>query len=66
MKKNNLRIKEDINILDQKNAIEMITTSAFMENGYTPYYVDDMKLAAIMKFFITGYVCIDTEYINNT
>ena len=55
MKKDNLRIKEDINILDQKNAIEMITTSAFMENGYTPYYVDDTKLAAIMKFFITGY-----------
>ena len=55
MKKDNLRIKEDINILDQKNAIEMITTSAFMENGYTPYYVDDTKLAAIMKYFITGY-----------
>lgn len=55
MKKDNLRIKENINILDQKNAIEMITTSAFMENGYTPYYVDDTKLAAIMKYFITGY-----------
>lgn len=55
MKKDNLRIKEDINILDQKNAIEMITTSAFMENGYTPYYVDDTKLAAIMEYFITGY-----------
>ena len=55
MKKDNLRIKENITILDQKNAIEMITTSAFMENGYTPYYVDDTKLAAIMKYFITGY-----------
>lgn len=61
MKKDNLRIKDNINILDQSNAIEMIVTSAFMDDGYTPHYVDDTKLAAIMKYFITGYELEDED-----
>ena len=61
MKKNNLRIKENITFVDQVNAIEAITDAAFKNGRYTPYYLDIRKIEVIMKNFITGYELEEDE-----
>lgn len=59
MKKNNVRIKENITFQDELNAIDYITASNFQidENGevsYTPEYTMSAEMEAYAMFFIDG------------
>lgn len=56
MIKNNLRIKENITLMDQVNAIEFISEYYFQNGRYTPYYAKTAETIAIATYFITGYI----------
>lgn len=53
MKKTNVRIK-DITLADQINAIERIVSSYFVDGDYTPYFVNEALIIAIVDNFIEG------------
>lgn len=55
MKKENLRIKKEITIVDQINAIDNIMDYYFTDGEYTPYYAEVAKVETIVKCFIEGY-----------
>lgn len=63
MKKNNLRIKENITMLDKINAIDNIVNYYFTDGEYTPYYADVAKIETIVKYFVKGYKLEDGEYL---
>lgn len=54
MKKNNVKIKENITLMDQIHAIESITSSYFTDGEYTPYFAELAAILAILRNFITG------------
>ena len=63
MKKENMRIKENITISDQINVINYITDYYFTDGEYTPYYAGIGKIEAIALFFIDGVEFDDDEYV---
>ena len=65
MKKNNMRIKENITIFDQANAIEKIVSSCFTNNIYTPYYRNRGEVIAIIMNFIDGVEFEEKEDVYN-
>ena len=65
MKKNNMRIKENITIFDQANAIEKIVSSCFTNNIYTPYYRNRGEVIAIIMNFIDGVEFEEKENVYN-
>ena len=63
MKKENMRIKENITISDKINVINYITDYYFTDGEYTPYYAGIGKIEAIALFFIDGVEFDDDEYV---
>lgn len=63
MKKENMRIKENITISDQINVINYITDYYFTDGEYTPYYAGIGKIEAIALFFIDGVKFDNDEYV---
>ena len=54
MTKNDVRIKDNITIVDKIRAIEDIVSSYWTDGEYTPYYSDMATVIAIVENFITG------------
>lgn len=54
MTKNDVRIKDNITIVDKIRAIEDIVSSYWTDGEYTPYYADMAMVIAIVENFITG------------
>lgn len=54
MKKNNVRIKDNITFGEQVAAIEKISSSYFDHENYVPYYGMIAKNLAIVTYFIDG------------
>lgn len=63
MKKENVRIKEEITIGDEINAVESIVSSYFMNGDFTPYYSEMQCIIAITENFIEGVEFEDDELI---
>lgn len=60
MKKNNVKIKDNITIVDEISAIENIVAYYFTDDEYTPYYAEMGKVTAVAQNFLSG-VEFDTE-----
>lgn len=54
MTKNDVRIKDNITIVDKIRAIEDIVSSYWTDGEYTPYYSDMATVIVIVENFITG------------
>lgn len=54
MKKDNVRIKENISFVDKVNVIKEIVASYFVAGTYTPYYRERATVIAIVNNFIEG------------
>ena len=54
MKKDNVRIKENISFVDKVNVIKEIVISYFVAGNYTPYYRERATVIAIVNNFIEG------------
>ena len=54
MKKDNVRIKENISFVDKVNVIKEIVASYFVAGNYTPYYRERATVIAIVNNFIEG------------
>lgn len=54
MKITNVKIKDNITIVDRIDAIELIVNSYFTNGRYTPYYVEISKYVAVARFFLEG------------
>lgn len=63
MKKENLAIKKHIGLPDIINAVEYISASYFTGDLYTPYFVNESKIGAVLSYFITGYELEEGENI---
>ena len=63
MKKENMRIKENITTSDQINVINYIMDYYFTDGEYTPYYAGIAKIEAIALYFIDGVEFNDDEYV---
>ncbi len=63
MKKENMRIKENIRLIDQISAINDIVDYYFIDNKYVPYYADIARVEAIVNNFIEGVTFDEDEYI---
>ena len=63
MKKENMRIKENITISDQINVINYIMDYYFTDGEYTPYYAGIGKIEAIALYLIDGVEFDDDEYV---
>ena len=69
MKKENMRIKENITISDKINVINYIIDYYFTDGEYTPYYAGIAKIEAIALYFIDGvefndddvYECVEND-----
>ena len=69
MRKENMRIKENITISDQINVINYIIDYYFTDGEYTPYYAGIAKIEAIALYFIDGvefndddvYECVEND-----
>lgn len=63
MKKDNVRIKKNITLMDRVNAIEGIVSACFTGGKYTPYYRDMAETLAIITCFIDGLEFEENEAI---
>lgn len=54
MIKENMRIKENITLMDKVNAVESIVSSYFQDGDYTPYYAEMAEIIAVVTYFIEG------------
>jgi hypothetical protein len=54
LKKDNVRIKENISFVDKVNVIKEIVASYFVAGNYTPYYRERATVIAIVNNFIEG------------
>lgn len=65
MKKNNIKIKEviDVTFSDKVNAILEIASSCFVNDMYTPYYREMAEIIAIATSFIEGLEFEENESI---
>ncbi len=55
MKKANLKIKDEITLLDKINAINGIVESCFLDGDYTPYYLEKSLVEYIAIFCMEGF-----------
>lgn len=62
MKKENVRIKENITLADQIAVIDYIMDFYFTDGEYTPYYSGMARVEAIAKYFLEG-ITFDKEDI---
>ena len=63
MTKNDVRIKDNITIVDKIRAIEDIVSAYWTDGEYTPYYADMATVIAIVENFITGVEFEDDDVI---
>lgn len=63
MKKDNVRVKSDITIVDEITAIESIVSYYFTDNEYTPYYADMAKVTVIAENFLDGVEFESEDYV---
>ena len=63
MKKDNVRVKSDITIIDEITAIESMVLYYFTDNEYTPYYVDMAKVTVIAENFLDGVEFESEDYV---
>lgn len=63
MIKENMRIKENITLLDKINAVESIVSSYFTDDDYTPYYAEMAEVIAVVTYFIEGITFEDNDSI---
>ena len=61
MKKENLRIKENITIQDKINVVESIVEDYFRGGKYTPYFAPISKIVSIATYFIEGYELVEGD-----
>lgn len=54
MKKNNVRIKNNITLTDKINAINGIVSCYFTDGEYTPYYSEMAQVIASVTYFMEG------------
>ena len=54
MKKNNVRIKDNITLTDKINAINSIVSCYFTDGEYTPYYSEMAQVIASVTYFMEG------------
>lgn len=54
MKKNNVRIKNNITLTDKINAINDIVSCYFIDGEYTPYYSEMAQVIASVTYFMEG------------
>lgn len=54
MKKNNVRIKNNITLTDKINAINSIVSCYFTDGEYTPYYLEIAQVIASVTYFMEG------------
>ena len=66
MIKNNIRVKENITLIDKINAIDAITDSYFTGGNYTPYYANMAEIIAVATYFIEGYELENTDEKSDT
>lgn len=55
MKKNGLKIKEEITLTDKINAINAIVDSCFLDGEYTPYFLEKSLVEYIAIFCMEGF-----------
>lgn len=63
MKKDNVRVKNDITIVDEITAIESMVSYYFTDNEYTPYYADMAKVTVIAENFLDGVEFESEDYV---
>ena len=63
MTKNDVRIKDNITIVDKIRVIEDIVSAYWTDGEYTPYYADMATVIAIVENFITGVEFEDDDVI---
>ena len=54
MKKEDMRVKESISLVDKILVIEAIVSSYFVAGDYTPYYKESATIEAIIRYLIQG------------
>lgn len=65
MKKNNVKIKDNIGLVEEIMAVREIEHAMFIDGSYTPYYRDMTTIVAISKYFIDGITFEDNDNIYN-
>lgn len=63
MIKENMRIKDNITLMDKVNAVESIVSSYFQDGDYTPYYAEMAEIIAVVTYFIEGITLEDDDNI---
>lgn len=63
MKKDNVRIKHSITIVDEIAAIESMISYYFTDGEYTPYYADMAKVTVIAENFLDGIEFEPEDYV---
>ena len=63
MKKDNVRVKNDITIVDEITVIESMVSYYFTDNEYTPYYADMAKVTVIAENFLDGVEFESEDYV---
>lgn len=63
MKKDNVKIKDNITILQEIPVIESIASYYFTDGEYTPYYAEMAKITSIAQYFLDGVTFEENDYI---
>lgn len=63
MKKNNVKIKDNITIVDEISAIKNIVSYYFTDGEYTPYYAEMAKVTVIAQNFLSGVEFDEEDYV---
>lgn len=63
MKKENVKIKSNITIVDEISAIQSIVDYYFTDDEYTPYYADMAKITAVAQNFLDGVEFEAEDYV---
>ena len=63
MKKNNVKIKDNITSVDEISAIKSIVDYYFTDGEYTPYYSEMAKITVIAQTFLSGVEFDDEDYV---
>lgn len=63
MKKENVKIKSNITIVDEISTIQSIVEYYFTDDEYTPYYADMAKITAVAQNFLDGVEFEAEDYV---
>lgn len=63
MKKENVKIKSSITIVDEISTIQSIVEYYFTDGEYTPYYADMAKITAVAQNFLDGIEFDPEDYV---